>query len=492
VAAPGAVTIGGGGATFVFDASGNLVMTPPAALEKALEEPAMQPPADEAATPAVAEEEKAPARVEETKPVAVEETPPAEVEAVAPVMAEETPPVEAEETVPVTVEVEETTPVTPEETKVAGTQGVSAAPAIDAASITALEEAAGLLEGRLYQKGTYYFPRSGQSDLQLDLTRYPVLETRDGSRVLITVSGGDTSPSPEMLSVLKNFWKNLAVADLPREADLPGALDALMDSLVAGSVSETRVLTDDGVQVTLRTRWMLDAPGKSGVSLAIIPIKTMAERTARPMRDYLETLGVQLKEVVLSDAAANTDTQAGTGVSFGQVPILDGALDRQAFVRNFFGILGVNYQPNATVSFGYAGIQIQAVTNTLNRPDGRLVLVDFGDLQGEAVKTMEKAGFELIHLPPEGPVADLIPELLRAVDMTCETDPTFTASRRTESDNITLFIPGFLALENETPQALLATVPVHDDLIRFFKEREIDVVALTNIPEGQPAAEYNP
>jgi hypothetical protein len=171
------------------------------------------------------------------------------------------------------------------------------------------------------------------------------------------------------------------------------------------------------------------------------------------------------------------------------VPILDGSLDRQAFVRNFYGILGVNYQPNATVSFGYAGIQIQAVTNTLNRPDGRLVLVDFGSLHGEAVKTLEKAGFELVHLPPEGPLADLIPELFGAVDMTCETDPTLTAAPQTGSDNITIFIPGFLAAKGETPQTLLATVAVHNDLIRFFKGREIDVVALTNVSEKRPAAE---
>jgi hypothetical protein len=460
----------------LFDASGNVATMPPAELEKPAKKPVEQPPAEVVEKIAAAEEEKP---IEETKPVEVVEAPP---------VAVETPsPVEVVVPEPTQVEVKET--VVAKETAVAGTLGVSADPVMDAASITALAEAAGLLDGRLYQKGTYYFPRSGQSDLQLNLARYPVLETRDGDRVLLTSAEGSQSLSPEMLSVLRNFWKNLAVAELPPKADLPGVLDAVTDSLTAGSISEERVLTDEGIQVTLRPRWMLEAPGKNGVSLAIVPIETIAERAPRPLLDYLETLGIELKEVVLSDASGNADTPGSTGVSFGQVPVLDGSLDRQAFVRNFFGILGVNYQPNATVSFGYAGIQIQAVTNTLNRPDGRLVLVDFESLHGEAVKTLEKAGFELVHLPPEGLVADLIPQLLAAVDMTCETDPIFTSTPQAGSDNITLFIPGFMALKDETPQTLLATVPVHDDLVRFFKERKIDVVTLTNVPDKQPAGD---
>jgi hypothetical protein len=377
-----------------------------------------------------------------------------------------------------------------EEAHMAGTMAGSADSERDTAPITALAEAAGLLEARLYQEGTYYFPRPGRSDLQLDLAWLPVLETRDGARVLITIPGDGRIPSPEMLSVLKNFWRDLVVADLPRGADLPRVLDALMYSLTAGSVSERRTLTDGGVQVTVQPRWLIDAAGPGSKSLAITPIAEMANRTSPPVIDYLETLGLELKEVVLSDPTGGTDAEKSSRVSFGQVPVLDGSLDRQAFVRNFFGILGINYQANATVSFGYAGIQIQAVTNTLNRPDGRLVLVDFGNLHGEAATTLQKAGFELIQLPPGGPVSDLIPELLRAVDMACEKDPTFTAASRPSGTNpVFIFLPGFLALEDETPQALLATAPVHDDLVRFFKERGIDVVALTNVSEKQSAVD---
>lgn len=352
-----------------------------------------------------------------------------------------------------------------------------------AASLTPLADAAQLMDAKLYQKGTYYFPRTGRSDLQLDLTKFPVLETRDGARVLITSTGAGRSLSIENLSVLKNFWKDLVLADLPRGASLPQVLDALMGSLTGGSISNKRVLSDKGVQVTVASRWMLDRPGQAS-SLAITPINELDEKTSQPVIDYLKTLGIEMKEVVLSNASDKTDAGREKTISYRQVPALDTSLDRQTFVRSFFGSIGMSYQHNVTVSFEYAGIQIRAVTNALNRPDGLLVLIDFGDLQGEAIATLEKAGFELVQVPARGAIADLIPELFRAAGMTCEKTPTFTAARRSGTDNITIFIPGFLAFKDENPQVLLTTVPIHNDLNRFFIERQIDVVALTNVSDG--------
>jgi len=188
--------------------------------------------------------------------------------------------------------------------------------------------------------------------------------------------------------------------------------------------------------------------------------------------------------VILSDAADTNPPVSKTPVSFGQVPVLDLSLDRRVFVRNFFGIAGITYQENTTVNFGYAGIQIQAVTNALNRPDGLLTLVDFEDLQGEAIETLEKAGFRLFQVPLKGKNADLIPDLFSAAGMTCENTPTFAVAGGTGSGTTTIALPGFLGRNEEIPVVLLATVPVPDDLIRFFKEEGIDVALLVNAVGG--------
>jgi len=44
-----------------------------------------------------------------------------------------------------------------------------------------VSETAAVLNGKLLNKGTYYFPRKGEEDYALDLTRYPVIELKDGT-----------------------------------------------------------------------------------------------------------------------------------------------------------------------------------------------------------------------------------------------------------------------------------------------------------------------
>lgn len=78
----------------------------------------------------------------------------------------------------------------------------------------------------------------------------------------------------------------------------------------------------------------------------------------------------------------------------------------------------------------------------------------------------------------------LVPELIAAAGMTSETDPAFMAADRSGPINTTIVVPGFLAHKDKQSRVLLATVPIHDDLIRFFHEKNIDIATLKNISGG--------
>ena len=49
-----------------------------------------------------------------------------------------------------------------------------------------ISETATVLDGKLLNKGTYFFPRKGKEDFELDLSRFPVIEMKDGSRIVFT------------------------------------------------------------------------------------------------------------------------------------------------------------------------------------------------------------------------------------------------------------------------------------------------------------------
>jgi hypothetical protein len=343
-----------------------------------------------------------------------------------------------------------------------------------------LTDAAEVLDAKLYLKGTYFFPRDNQSDFKLDLTKFPVLETRDGGRVMVSYIGSERRQlTDEELSVLKSFWKDLVVARVPEGASLSRLLDGIVGSLVGGSISEKRSFTKEGIRISLQPRWMVARPDRND-SLAVSPIGDLEEKTPQPILEYLQTFGVEVKEIILSETSVAVVPVSKEAVFSGQVPELDTAIARRDFARNFYGAIGINYQENVRVSFEYAGIQIQAVTNALNREDGLLILVDFGDLQGEAIATLEKAGFQILLVPAEGDLSALLPALLDGAGYSCEKAPVFNAAQRSGEDNTTIEIPGFLVSKDEEPQVFLSTVPVNDFIVRFFKAEGIEVVTLVN------------
>ena len=123
-----------------------------------------------------------------------------------------------------------------EESKGAGKQTVDSV--VEKAPIA---QAAQILDGKLYQKGTYYFPRPGKSDLRLELTKFPILEIKGSAHVLIAPPEGQGKGlSEDALTVFRNFWKDLVVAEIPADASLPQVLDSVMDGLGGGAGPEKR------------------------------------------------------------------------------------------------------------------------------------------------------------------------------------------------------------------------------------------------------------
>ena len=228
---------------------------------------------------------------------------------------------------------------------------------------------------------------------------------------------------------------------------------------------------------------MIDQP-KRERSLAVTTIEALQEKTPRPVLDFLEKFGVTLKEVIVKNDADRPRTDSANRVSYGQVPVLDAFSDPKTFVRDFFGVLGASYSQNVKVSFPYAGVQIEAVSNLLSRPDGISVLVDFGDLQGDAVSAIRKTGLKVLQISPNVAIKNILPDLIAEAGMICEVNPTFMAADRSGPNNTTIVVPGFLAQKDKHPRMLLATVRIHDDLIRFFHEKDIGVAHLINMSGG--------
>ncbi|MBI9091474.1 MAG: hypothetical protein JEZ12_19860 [Desulfobacterium sp.] len=80
-------------------------------------------------------------------------------------------------------------------------------PALDKAEIKAgLERYAAMKQGKLIQRGRYYFPRQNDQDLVLDLESTPLIVLKDGSRLIIV---DQNTRGRSMEAALGEYWNNL-------------------------------------------------------------------------------------------------------------------------------------------------------------------------------------------------------------------------------------------------------------------------------------------
>ena len=68
--------------------------------------------------------------------------------------------------------------------------------------------------GKLLNKGTYFFPSKGKEDFALDLSRFPVIELKDGSRIVFV---NKTDASTADRSLLRSLWENVNIVEVEKD-----------------------------------------------------------------------------------------------------------------------------------------------------------------------------------------------------------------------------------------------------------------------------------
>ena len=344
-----------------------------------------------------------------------------------------------------------------------------------------MSQTADLLDAKLLNRGTYFFPRASGVDFELDLSQYPVLVMEDGRRIVFT-TGDDKLGAHE--EVLRSRWKKLSIVPLEDASSTKQILDAVFRSENWQRNKEKELsLTDYGLSIAVRAQWISEKPadneGKTR-HICITMIDDNHQRTPELVTRYLDELGIIIKEVLQKNPASakggNVEEQA-----FVQPDVA--ALspgDRKIYVKRLIEALGYTYSENISVTFPYAGIQVEAVSNLVTTGNGNDFLIDFGELYGDAAQEIEKTGLGMVHITREDTLDDITASILTALDITYAVDPLYTAAARPAEFNIILKIPGYLVHHPDEKDTLLSAVPLHNRILRFLNERDVRVV-LTGI-----------
>ncbi len=350
-------------------------------------------------------------------------------------------------------------------------QPIATAPTEPEAPQSNLAEAANFVGGKLNAKGTYYLPRKDGGDYELDLSKHPMLELGERSKLVFTPNNAVMNMDKDQF---QTNWPEITPVTIDSEATTEQYVSAIFNALEKeGEPTEELTIENQGVHIAIRAKWVRTE--SEGRQLAITPIATADEQTPESIRRYIEQNGVVLKEILPDGTALELNSGGLQRHTIKNILAIT-PTSQKDFVQTLAKTLGFSYIPNTNITFPYAGIQVEAFANLLSTKDGREAIVDFGDLYGDAVTAIGTTGLKVVQISPEDSYDAIAQKLLAALSINYEQHPTMLAAQRSPEFNTAITIYGLLFDNDQNRRVLLTSATLHSAVTDMLSERGIDVV----------------
>jgi hypothetical protein len=336
-----------------------------------------------------------------------------------------------------------------------------------------------LLKMRTMTRGFLYFPMDERNDLRLELLRYPVLVLPEAGRFLFA-SDSDL-PGASQLQVIRNYWPRLQMVKVGFEQEkILALLDTFCAQLKPMQHPRQFTIADNGVGVVVLGPWIVkafDVQDARPTHHFIIPADNWQPSASDShLANYLARHGV-LWQVVDSSGRIHQFRPKSDGMAPTESFRVLETADAAAFVRDLATWLGWQYSTNVSVHRFSENDRGHAFAAMLTSSDGRMVIVDKGRLDPDAIKALSISGFPVVAMRNESEIQALINKLLTAMKVVFSVDPEFTIGSQAAQGQIMLQIRGTLA-ETQQVRLLLTHFNIDPSLIAFLAARDISVARL--------------
>jgi len=339
---------------------------------------------------------------------------------------------------------------------------------------------ASILDAKFLNKGIYYFPRPNEVDYRLDLSSFPVIELKDNTKILLLI---DKNIQDSDLNAIKSYWSNVKIVPITNKASTEQALESVLELFEKEAFKNKILFSDQGVKVEVKGKWIINQPyfaGKKKTHLCITPIIDPIEQTPDLIARYLKQHDIIIKDFLKDFKKTKDKSKKAQNKDTAENVIIIDFSDHKTFVNNLLTAMGCNYAQNVAITFPYAGIQIKALSNLISTDKVKPLLVDFGDLYGDAIIAIKKTGLNIIQITKKDSAYRVIEKIFDALEVSYTKDPTFLAAKRPVVYNTSLTIPGYLISNKKQDKILLATVPVHHNVIQFLTNQSIKVMLVNS------------
>ena len=342
-------------------------------------------------------------------------------------------------------------------------------------------DAAGVMGGRVMNKGTFFLPMKQGRDFEVDLSRFPMIELSDGKKVILTtqnqVMGVD-------LALIQSNWDDVKVVRVPEKASRRDILEAVLSDFAGDATTNRLAFDDEGTTISVSARWIRSEPSADGRTLrhtCITPIDSASQRTYDTIVRYLDQNDIVLKEISDRDDPMRRPSHLAGATA--ESERLDGSSSK-TLVESFARLMGFHYSPDTSISFPYAGVQIQARSNLLSFGNGREVLIDYGDLYGNALEAIRRTGFEILQFDPRASSLDTIARLMETSGLYYQRAPHFYGAERPVAFNTVITVNGILIPSPKGENRLITDTRFPDLIERFIRDQGIGLVWIETTDKG--------
>ncbi len=345
-----------------------------------------------------------------------------------------------------------------------------------------ISETVATLDGKLRNRGTYFFPRKGQADFELDLSRFPIMEMKDGTRIVFAKK---TDADRANLEELPSLWDKVRIVDIEENSQAETILSSVMQTTETATPLTELSFSDHGMVVTVTAKWIkASPPDADGIirHTCISGIIDKNQKTPDTIIRYLDQHHIVIKDILENKTPADMQADTASSTPYVLPDILALVpIQRKAFARDLIEALGGQFAKDIAVSFPYAGIQIQAVSNLVSTSGGKEFLLDFGDLYGDAVQEIEKTGLKVVQIKHDVDIRTLISRILTEMEEAFINDPIIYAAKRPVEHNTRMNIKGFMVTKQDGSKILVSVIPLHNRILQFLNQDKIKVI-LVGVP----------
>ena len=119
------------------------------------------------------------------------------------------------------------------------------------------------------------------------------------------------------------------------------------------------------------------------------------------------------------------------------------------------------------------------MSNMLSFGNGRDLLIDFGDLYGDAIQAIRDTGLDVFQARAEADPVTLIDQLMAAGGMSSTRAPVFYGANRPATHNVTVTVDGVLIPANGGENLLFSAKRIPELITRFLTDQGIRIVTVS-------------